>query len=87
MSGVGAATLIALWYVVFDGFNHGLFDMQLGSYLSTTMLALLAAAVLTGVRLWRHGIPSASSWTPLHVVLAAFVVYVGVSSWLGGGVL
>lgn len=73
-------------YVVFDGFSHGLFDRQITSLVSLTLLATLGALVLALLdgradRLLSRARPRATT-----ILLLVFVSYIAISATFGPGV-
>ena len=72
-------------YVVFDGFSHGMFDLQITPLVSLTLMATIAALALALIdgrgRRWM-GAPGART---TGIVLALFVAYTALSAGLGYG--
>ena len=82
---LGYVAFALVLYVVFDGFNHGMFDIKITHSLSMTAVALLFAAFLVSAEAlvdqrWPLRRPYA-----MVAILTVFVVYVFFSAWWSGG--
>lgn|GEM_PF-2477571 len=82
---LGRIAFALVLYVVFDGFNHGMFDVPLAPGLSLTALALLFAIVIVAAEALIDRRLPVRRPRALTLVLTAFVAYIAFSARYGGG--